>query len=112
MIDPLLLSVTKVSTFSREQPLTNASGFFFSRDDRLFVVTSRHVLWDDTSDHYPDTISIELHTDEENVAQAVCRVHPFAVDVSSGVESAKGIKEATKMADFIREVNPVPYRRR
>jgi phosphoribosylanthranilate isomerase len=31
-------------------------------------------------------------------------VRPAAVDVSSGVESAKGIKDARKIAAFIKEV--------
>jgi len=43
----------------------------------------------------------------ENVAGAVRKVRPFAVDVSGGVETAKGIKDAARVAEFIHEVEDV-----
>jgi phosphoribosylanthranilate isomerase len=39
-----------------------------------------------------------------NVATAIERVQPYAVDVSGGVEAAKGIKDRDKMTAFINEV--------
>jgi S1-C subfamily serine protease len=68
VIESLLLSVTRVSTLLGEQLLTNATGFFFERDGRLFLVTNRHVVLDEASDHRPDRLQIELHVDPDNAA--------------------------------------------
>ena len=71
MIEPLLLTATRVSTFDQQLLLTNASGFFFERDDRLYLVTSRHVLFGKTAKHYPTRIEIELHTNVANIAESI-----------------------------------------
>lgn len=43
----------------------------------------------------------------ENVSQAITQVRPYAVDVSGGVESAKGIKDAAKINAFMQAVRRV-----
>jgi len=41
----------------------------------------------------------------ETVADAIRVLRPYAVDVSSGVETAPGIKSADKIAAFMRAVS-------
>ncbi|MCK5830454.1 MAG: phosphoribosylanthranilate isomerase [Methylococcales bacterium] len=40
-----------------------------------------------------------------NIKTAIQSVKPYAVDISSGVEEKKGVKDVAKMAAFIREIN-------
>jgi hypothetical protein len=68
-VDALLLSTTRIVTFKGMRVLTSASGFFFRRGDRLFLVSNRHVFVDAPSSHFPDRIEIGLHTDERDLTR-------------------------------------------
>ena len=68
--DTLFLAAPRVSTFYRKDALTNASGFFFRRDGRLYLVTSRHVVIDEKARHFPDRLEIELHLDSTDLTRS------------------------------------------
>ena len=98
MIESILLTTARLSTFEQQRALTNASCFFFARDDRLFLVTSRHVMIDEPSKHFPDRIEIELHTDPGNMAQSTGFSIPLYRNGQSlwrqGLDSAGGVDVA------------------
>lgn len=84
MIEPLLLTAARVCTFEQQRPLSNASGFFFQRDERLFLATSRHVMFDEPSRHFPDRIEIEMHIDPDNMGKST----GFSMPLYRGSKSA------------------------
>jgi phosphoribosylanthranilate isomerase len=46
----------------------------------------------------------------DNVGDAIQQVQPYAVDVSSGVESSTGIKDSARIAEFVRSVREAEAR--
>lgn len=68
-VDPLMLATTRIVTHAGSRVLTSASGFFFRRNGRLFLVTNRHVFADAASDHRPDRIEFGVHTDEKDLTR-------------------------------------------
>jgi hypothetical protein len=67
MIEPLLLTVTPVITKFDSQELTKATGFFFQRENRLYLITARHVVLDENTSHRPNLLVINLHIDPNNI---------------------------------------------
>lgn len=57
--------------------------------------------WKLIPQNFPKPIVLSGGLRPENVSEAIQQTHPWAVDVSSGVESAKGIKDMHKVAQFI-----------
>jgi phosphoribosylanthranilate isomerase len=52
-------------------------------------------------DFYPRSLILSGGLHAQNVAKALEQTHPWAVDVSSGVEDAPGLKSHKKMSDFV-----------
>lgn len=83
-------------------------------DARALLLDAHHeALWGGTGakfdwDVVPDDIARPIvlagGLTPDNVAEAIRRVRPFAVDVSGGVESAPGEKDARSMERFMKEV--------
>jgi hypothetical protein len=98
MIESLLLTAARVVTYKQQRPLTNASSFFFARDERLFLVTSRHVMIDEMNNHIPDRLEIEVHIDDDNLAKSTGFSIPLyrngKRDWSQGIDTAGEIDVA------------------
>lgn len=73
----MLLAVTRVQTWVGTRALTSASGFFFRREDRLFLVTSRHVFFDRPSEHAPDSVQVTCHTDAADLTRVQTPLLPL-----------------------------------
>ncbi|MEP6850899.1 MAG: phosphoribosylanthranilate isomerase [Acidobacteriota bacterium] len=67
--------------------------------------TGKTFNWDiayDAAFLRPESVYLAGGLNPENVAQAIRKIMPYAVDVASGVESSKGKKDPDKIAAFIK----------
>jgi len=66
--------------------------------------TGEQFDWDLIPEHCNLPIILAGGLGAQNVRDAIAHVKPYALDVSSGVEAAKGIKDNNKIAAFLTEV--------
>lgn len=76
----MLLALTRVQTLFQSRSLTTATGFYFCRNGRLFLVTSRHVFFDGPTGHAPDHVAITCHTDGRDLTRIQSASLPLYVD--------------------------------
>lgn len=104
-VEALLLTATRVRTFQGQRPLSDASGFFFRREGRLFLVTSRHVLADELNVHFPDRVEIELHVDPDDLT----RYAVFSVPLyDSGVKAWREVADQGGAVDDVAAIEIDP----
>jgi phosphoribosylanthranilate isomerase len=66
--------------------------------------TGRSFDWKAIPRDFPMPVILSGGLTPENVGRAVREVKPWAVDVSSGVEAERGVKDPRKIEEFIRSV--------
>ncbi len=70
--------------------------------------TGERFDWERIPTDLPKPIVLSGGLNPDNVALAVETVRPWAVDVSSGVEAAPGVKDAARVATFIARAKKLP----
>jgi phosphoribosylanthranilate isomerase len=80
------------------------SAFMLDTPSQAFGGTGRVFDWDyalEFKGRATKPLVLSGGLNPENVAKAIDKVHPYAVDVSSGVEASPGRKDHAKLRDFI-----------
>jgi phosphoribosylanthranilate isomerase len=82
-----------------------ASGLLLDADDRQAKGgTGTGFDWTLVSGSCPLPLIVAGGLKPENALAALRQTRAYGLDVSSGVEAAKGVKDADKMAAFLKEV--------
>ncbi len=68
-IDELLVRVVQVFTLNDGQQMTNATGFFYLQDGYLHLITNRHVVINEPTQHRPDGLALRLHVDANELTK-------------------------------------------
>lgn len=83
----------------------NSQGFLFDSNAPGKMGGTGHTFdWSKLEQTAPRQLILAGGLYPENVESAVRQVRPYAVDVSSGVEQAKGVKDLSKMQTFVNAV--------
>lgn len=86
-------------------PFGDAAGWLLDAyRQELYGGTGEAFDWDLVPRGLTRPVILSGGLDAANVGAAVRRVRPWAVDVSSGVEAAKGVKDERRIAEFMEQV--------
>ena len=97
-------SVGTVEEFINQ--FSTATGFVLdSHEQGQMGGSGKSFSWNDVPQNLEKPLILAGGLTPSNVFEAIRTVRPYAVDVSSGIETSKGIKDPVKMEQFIKEVH-------
>lgn len=86
-------------------PFGDAAGWLLDAyRQELYGGTGEAFDWDLVPRGLPRPVILSGGLDASNVGAAIRRVRPWAIDVSSGVEAAKGVKDERRIAELMEAV--------
>jgi phosphoribosylanthranilate isomerase len=95
-----------VDVLAEIERYNTASGILLdSYHEKQLGGTGEQFDWSRVPDSTDMPIILAGGLSPENISDAIKTTRPYAVDVSSGIESSKGIKDNKKMQQFMNEVN-------
>lgn len=69
VLDPRWITVAPTIPMKKGKQLGIATAFFYSSAGEIYLVTNRHVLLDETENHYPDTLRLRIHVDPRDLTK-------------------------------------------
>ena len=71
VINEILAVVILIVQIQSGQPVGTATGFFYVKNDIVYMVTNRHVILDEEKGIKPDTLRVKLHVDPTHMTNNV-----------------------------------------
>jgi phosphoribosylanthranilate isomerase len=91
-------------------PFGDAAGWLLDAyREELYGGTGEAFDWDLVPRGLARPVILSGGLDAANVGAAIRRVRPWAIDVSSGVEAAKGVKDERRIAEFMEAVRSADH---
>ena len=70
-VTPFALTVTPLVMFKDNCRMGTATGFFYSFNNKIFLITNKHCVIDKEKQYYPNKIIFEVHTDANDISKNI-----------------------------------------